>query len=162
MNRVGMRDWSLNSKIRICPWSRGLEGCTKSAENINQAHWPFALRERGLSLGTCAFPKVNSTSKEERSPWRGAEASGRGWESSGGHTWWCTRQWGAQQQAESGGETAAHRSGRAHVKSGVSSGLAQMTWNGLNLLWTTSWEPWLMPSAMHYHEGCSWAIVLPW
>lgn len=47
----------------------------------------------------------------------------------------------AQGQAEVDGKAAARRSGRAHAKSCVSTGLAQQTCDGLNLLCTSSWEP---------------------
>lgn len=106
-------------------------------ENIDQVHRFSALREKGPALGACEFPKGVS----RKVPTRRCG-------NLGDETLWTNlelhkpdSQQGAQQQAEVGGKAAAHRSGRAHAKSCVSSGLAQQTCDGLNLLCTSSWEP---------------------
>lgn len=58
-------------------------------ENINRVHQLSALRESAPALGARAFPEDISSSRAERSPRGGAEASGTGlW----GQASSCTRQ----------------------------------------------------------------------
>lgn len=144
----------MNSKMSGCPRRRqkgaagriGPEGwkgkgCARMVENINQVHQLSALREGGPALGAHVFPKGFRNSRAERSPRGGCRSLWDG-------TLWANlelrkpgSQQGPRRQAEVGGKAVAHRSGRAHAKSCVSSGLAQHTCDGLNLLCTSSWEP---------------------
>lgn len=110
-----------------------------TVENIN--HQLSAPREGGPALGAREAPKGHQQLKSRkvparrcRSPWDGTLWTNPELHKAGG-------QQGAQRRAEVGGEAAAHRSGRAHAKPCVSSGLAQQPRDGLDLLCGGSWEP---------------------